>query len=152
MALLTVVVVDDEEDHASLLAAGFERLGYRARVYTGPSASYEALQAARLGQIDTAAAFVIDLNLDPRGLMDGDSLYRGLRHLGIRAPACLLTGASIDDVALHRRSRGFAAVVTKPPRMDAFRPFLTSLRAAPAQIGPMGDGEDSAIVSLSSLH
>jgi DNA-binding response OmpR family regulator len=153
-----VIVVDDEPTHARPLAAGFERMGLRARVFTGPRAAGYALLAAQSGAFDDAAALVLDLNLDHiHNVMHGPQLLRALRHAGVTAPACLLTGAFMDEEAASRLGVRFDCLIEKPARPGKFRPFLEPLLARAAESSctvldggacPIVDTEDSAVTTL----
>ncbi len=109
---LRILVVDDNEDGATLLAETLAELGYETRVaHDGP----EALRVA--------AEFAPDVGLLDIGLplMDGYELARRLRELeGLAGPLRLVAVTGYGQAADRDRAKraGFDAHLVKPVQLD----------------------------------
>ncbi|HEU4611149.1 MAG TPA: response regulator, partial [Kofleriaceae bacterium] len=125
-----VLVVDDNDDSAMLLAAALEHMGFTVAVaYDGP----EALQVASTFDPDVA---LLDIGLP---VMDGyelarrlqDQLGRTNRHDRLRLVA--LTGYGQDSDLQQSREAGFDAHLVKPVDMQEISAVITRLtRDAPS--------------------
>jgi CheY-like chemotaxis protein len=116
-----VLVVDDNEDAAELLAEYVGTLGYDVRVaLDGPS----ALRAA--DEFGPSIA-LLDLGLP---VMDGFELARRLRsaprHAGVRLVA--ITGYGQESDRERSRDAGFDAHLVKPVDMERLEQLLFELR------------------------
>jgi PAS domain S-box-containing protein len=119
-----VLIVDDNEDAATLMGTLLHALGYEARVvHDGPSALAEAERFA-------PQLALVDLGLP---VMDGFDLaqrFRGHPTLG-RTTLIAVTGygqARDRDMTAHA---GFSAHLTKPVDVDELRTVLATLAAQP---------------------
>jgi CheY-like chemotaxis protein len=117
-----VLVVDDNEDAATLLVALLQRLGYEARtVHDGPSALVEAPRYR-------PQLALIDIGLP---VMDGFALAQRLRELPelSSTPLVALTGyGQLRDREASARA-GFAAHLVKPVDASKLRAVLDELLA-----------------------
>jgi CheY-like chemotaxis protein/two-component sensor histidine kinase len=104
---ITVLVVDDNEDAARLVAEALDGVGYVTHVaFDG----VQGLDIARNHRIDVA---VLDLGLP---VMDGYEVARRLREIpGDRAPSLIaVTGYGQDTDRRRTREMGFDAHLVKP--------------------------------------
>jgi signal transduction histidine kinase len=114
-----VLVVDDNEDAAAMLAEYVESLGYRVRAaHDGPG----ALKAAVETPPDIA---LLDIGLP---VMDGYELAARLRQ-GAAAPKLVaITGYGQAADRQRTRAAGFDAHLVKPVDLEALAALLESLR------------------------
>jgi len=113
-----VLIVDDNEDAASLLYVALTALGYRARVATdGP-------RALEVADEFPAAIGVLDIGLP---VMDG---YELARHLRARGQIRLVAVTGYGQPSDHERSRavGFDAHLVKPIELGQLARLLDRLR------------------------
>ncbi|HTV03094.1 MAG TPA: ATP-binding protein, partial [Luteitalea sp.] len=109
-----VLIVDDNEDAAQMLAAILESEGYAtATAADGPS----ALAAARLS---VPAIALVDIGLP---LMDGYQLARHFKEDAelMKVPLVALTGYGQDQDRQQSAAAGFAAHLVKPVDLDRLR-------------------------------
>ncbi|HEX7836797.1 MAG TPA: ATP-binding protein, partial [Kofleriaceae bacterium] len=128
-----ILVVDDNEDAADLLAAALEAMGHTVRVaHDGP----EALKVAAGFGPDVA---VLDIGLP---VMDGYELARRLRELpGLeRLHLVAVTGYGQDADRRRSAEAGFAAHFVKPFDLGAIESLIKQLRSA----SPSSDDAASA--------
>ena len=106
-----ILIVDDNEDAASMLEAAFEMMGHEARC--------AATGASALAMAEAFAPDVVFLDLSLPD-MDGFEVARRLRASpGLdRAMLVALTGWSDPAIAARARAEGFAHFFVKP-----FDPF-----------------------------
>jgi PAS domain S-box-containing protein len=119
---LRVLVVDDNEDAADLLATSVRLMGHPARVaHDGPT----ALQIAADFQPQVA---LLDIGLP---VMDGYELARHLRALpGLESIRLIaVTGYSQEADRRHTAAAGFERHLVKPIQLDELQEALNSLRA-----------------------
>ena len=116
-----VLIVDDNEDAAELMATTLEHLGYTTHVaHDGPA----ALRALEQFTPDVA---LLDIGLPG---MDGYELAARLRALlGPRAGIVALTGYGQPEDRRRSKEAGFNAHFVKPVNLDALRKTLASLVA-----------------------
>jgi signal transduction histidine kinase/ActR/RegA family two-component response regulator len=120
---VSVLVVDDNEDAAEMLAEYVGSLGYRVRsAFDGPS----ALRAAE--QLQPAIA-LLDIGLP---VMDGFELARRLREAEAHAAIKLVAITGYGQEADRERSRqaGFDAHLVKPVDMEHLEQLLQELSTA----------------------
>ena len=116
----SVLIVDDNEDSASLLGEVLEMLQYEVAVANdGPT----ALEIACRRQFDFA---LLDIGLP---LMDGYELARRLRGSPSGGPRTLVavTGYGRDTEVAAAREAGFHAHVMKPVDIDSLQRTLRDL-------------------------
>jgi len=119
---MRVLVVDDNEDAADLLAMSVRLMGHLVRVaHDGPT----ALQIAAQFQPDVA---LLDIGLP---VMDGYELARHLRALPGLEPVRLIavTGYSQEADRRHTAAAGFERHLVKPIQLDELQEALNSLKA-----------------------
>ena len=122
-----ILVVDDNEDAADLLAASLEGMGYTVRVtYDGP----EALKVASGFGPDIA---VLDIGLP---VMDGYELARRLREQPKLERLHLVAVIGYGQETDRRRScaAGFAAHLVKPFDLDVIASLITQLTQRKPQL------------------
>ena len=115
-----VLIVDDNQDAAEMLAAYVQSLGYRVQVaFDGPA----ALNVAR--ELSPRIA-LLDLGLP---VMDGFELAGRLRQLpGLSAVKLIaITGYGQESDRERTRAAGFDAHLVKPVDMEALEDLLRSL-------------------------
>lgn len=117
---IRVLIVDDNQDAASMLAEAMRSFGYDTRfAFDGPSA------------LDDAARFkphviLLDLGLP---VMDGYEVAERLRLGGVPALLIAVTGYGQEADRSRSHSAGFAAHFVKPVDLDELRHFLDRLPA-----------------------
>jgi PAS domain S-box-containing protein len=115
---LRVLVVDDNEDGAAMLAEALEMLGYRTTVANdGPT----ALRIA--GEFEPHVA-LLDIGLP---LMDGFELANRLRAGWPDVKLVAITGYGQDTDRRQTRDAGFQAHLTKPVDLEKLAGILASL-------------------------
>ncbi|HEU4582297.1 MAG TPA: ATP-binding protein [Polyangiaceae bacterium] len=121
VARARVLVVDDNQDAAELLATAIEAMGHQAQIaYDGAS----ALQVAESFQPDVA---VLDIGLP---IMDGYELARRLRA-SVRAPQLVaLTGYGQERDKQESLRAGFQAHLVKPVDIQRLAVTIESLFAS----------------------
>jgi PAS domain S-box-containing protein len=124
-----VLVVDDNEDSAEMLAVFLSELGYE------PLTAGGALEALRLAREMVPDAAILDIGLPE---MDGYELARSIRsELGPRSPKLIaVTGYARDSDRACALENGFVEHVAKP--MDVGRLAIT-LRTLLASSTAAGD-------------
>jgi CheY-like chemotaxis protein len=121
-----VLVVDDNEDAAALLAEALERWGHRVQVaFDGPS----ALRAVERFTPDLA---LLDIGLPA---MDGYELARRLRALPALAHVRLLavTGYGQERDRRAAADAGFDGHLAKPVELGVLEAELSRIMSAPAR-------------------
>jgi CheY-like chemotaxis protein len=115
---MRVLVVDDNRDAASMLAAAMNSFGYDTRVASdGPSA------------LEIAAGFhphavLLDLGLP---VMDGYEVADRLRAAGVTVPLIAVTGYGQEADRDRSETAGFVAHFVKPVDLDELRHSLERL-------------------------
>lgn len=100
-----VLVVDDQEPHATSLAAALSTAGVRARaVFDGPS----AVGAVRAGDVDVC---VTDLVMPG---MDGAQVVEEVRKLAPSVAIIVFSGHAVSEMMTRVASRGVFACLRKP--------------------------------------
>jgi CheY-like chemotaxis protein len=109
---LNMLVVDDNEDAAELLAISLRERGHRVNVALDP---VEALEAVRRETPDLA---FMDIGLP---VMDGYELAEQMRkELGARCPALIaITGYGQEKDRARSAAAGFALHLVKPVQLEA---------------------------------
>lgn len=116
----TILIVEDEEDLRTTLAAQLTATGcFRART-AGTVAEAAAIALARDSRID---AIILDIGL-PDG--DGRDLCQRLRRHGIKVPIVMLTGSTLEEDVIAGLDAGANDYVLKPFRIAE---LLARLRA-----------------------
>ena len=105
---MTVILVDDDPDVLRSLRFAFEVEGFDVSAFS----SGEVLLAQP--HIDPNACLVLDLHLEG---VDGLTLLEGLRAVGHRHPAILIT--TPNDAVLARAARAGVGVIEKPLLCDS---------------------------------
>jgi signal transduction histidine kinase/ActR/RegA family two-component response regulator len=124
---ITVLVVDDNEDAASLMADSLERAGYITRVAHD---AREAIEAAR--EVQPAAA-ILDIGLP---VIDGFELAKMLRQEPGLERMCLIALTGYGQAADRERAlaAGFDRHLVKPVTVSAIRAVLdAAVSGIPAQ-------------------
>jgi len=124
---ITVLVVDDNEDAASLMADSLERAGYITRVAHD---AREAIEAAR--EVQPAAA-ILDIGLP---VIDGFELAKMLRQEPGLERMCLIALTGYGQAADRERAlaAGFDRHLVKPVTVSAVRAVLdAAVSGIPAQ-------------------
>jgi len=112
-----ILVVDDNDDAASMLAALLEHLGHVVRfAYDGPSA---------LAMVQDFAPEIALLDIE-LPVMDGHELARRLRGLDVTAKAYLVavTGYGQEADRVRALAAGFDEHTTKPVGLDTLRAII----------------------------
>jgi CheY-like chemotaxis protein/two-component sensor histidine kinase len=122
----SILVVDDNEDAAELLAHGLRQRGHRVHVALDP---VEALSAVRSARPDIA---LLDIGLP---VMDGYELAAQLRTelAGSCPPLIAITGYGQENDRRRSADAGFALHLVKPVQLDALLEAVA--RVAPAAAG-----------------
>ncbi len=118
-----VLVVDDNEDAATTLAASLEDAGHEVRIaYDGPG----ALRVAESKQVDVA---LLDIGLP---VMNGYELIRRLRELPHlqSMPAVAVTGYGQASDRMRSQAAGFDAHLVKPVDLLEVESLVRELPAA----------------------
>lgn len=116
---LDVLLVEDHEDSALMLAQMLEHQGHRVTTATSVS---EALACLGGDQGDRFGLIVSDVGL-PDGT--GHDLLRHVRAtLGLQTPAIAVTGYGMDEDVARARAAGFAVHLTKPVHLFQVREAL----------------------------
>jgi len=105
----TILVVDDEEMVATMIARSLERLGYEVVCTTTPE---EALEAFR----ENPDAFDIVITDQTMPGMSGVDLGRTMLAMRPSLPVILCTGYSDSATEASARAGGIAAFISKPAR------------------------------------
>ena len=123
-AKLCILVVDDNEDAAHMLAMLLEDDGHEVMTECDPVVALERVQATR------PDVCLLDIGL-PR--MDGNELARRLRATAAGRDATLiaLTGYGQASDREKAAQAGFDHYMVKPPDPVALRDLLRSVPAAP---------------------
>lgn len=116
-----VLVVDDYEDVADMVALLFRRVGFSTRV------CYSAREALDVAQAETFPVVVSDIGMPQ---MNGYELARALRALpGYEYSALIaITGFSMYDDSERSRAAGFDHHFTKPIEPITFTSFIERLK------------------------
>jgi PAS domain S-box-containing protein len=129
---MNVLVVDDNEDGAMMLAEALQLSGYNTRVaQDGPM----ALQVSREFKPEVA---LLDIGLP---VMDGYELARRLRKESGSHNLTLIavTGYGQDVDRARSREAGFDAHLVKPVDLDALRSLIKRFSTRSSLVGPPGD-------------
>lgn len=100
-----VLIVDDNEDAATLLAEALELRGCEVKV------AFDAAAALRLASVGTFDLALLDIGLP---VMDGYELAGRLRELGHHAPLLALTGYGQPSDTQRAMDAGFQRHLVKP--------------------------------------
>lgn len=100
----TVLVIEDNADHAELISWTVRKLGYEAKVATTAG---DALMRFGLGHVD---AIVMDYSLPDE---DGLHLLPRLRKLDAVIPIIMVTAHTDRFIAEEARSKGITGFITK---------------------------------------
>ena len=113
-----LLIVEDNDDTASVLRWGLEQLGYEVAIaHDGPV----ALQVAQTFSPDVA---VLDLNLP---VMDGWELAKRLRTRKSGLHVIAVTGYGEDEARARSSQAGFSDHLTKPVDIDAIHAAVQRL-------------------------
>ena len=116
--LRRILLVEDQDDMATLLKDGLELMGYAVVIaHNGPL----ALRLARDFQPDVA---VLDLGLP---VMDGWELAKRLRAQHPAMKIIAVTGYADDAARVRSQEAGFAAHLVKPVGIDAIDQAVKSI-------------------------
>jgi CheY-like chemotaxis protein len=120
----SVLIVDDNEDAAHLLAMLLEDDGHEVMTESDPVIALERAQATQ------PDVFLLDIGL-PR--MDGHELARRLRATDAGRDALLVALTGYGQLAEREKAQaaGFDHYLVKPPDPQALRRLLQSARAHP---------------------
>jgi nitrogen-specific signal transduction histidine kinase/ActR/RegA family two-component response regulator len=130
-----VMVVDDEEPLAELMAQVLTTHGYDVDVASGGKAAMDLLLVSR----DAYVAIILDLTMPG---MDGAETLMALRGAGLKSPVILMSGLE-RNLALYRVPRGeYASFLRKP-----FSP-ANILSALQAVLDPSSQGTDESVLML----
>jgi two-component system response regulator HydG len=112
---LRVLVIDDEEAHADVLAESLERLGYECvRATSG-------LAGARLIDEEDFDVILTDLKMDD---LDGLALLRKAKQVLPDAEVVLITGYGDVETAVEAMQQGAANYLTKPVDLKKLRAMV----------------------------
>ena len=120
---LRVLIVDDNEDAAGLLAEALQLAGYHTRI------AFDGRSAMAIASAFEPHVAVLDLGLP---LMDGFELAAGLR--GFKRPPCLIavTGYGTTADVTRTQKSGFDLHMVKPVDIDELLDYLGGLDASQA--------------------
>lgn len=119
--MIRVLVVDDDQELANLLAFGLQRRGHVVELAANGS---EALERVRRARFDVV---LVDWNMP---VMDGPSfLQQYRREAGTSLPPIVAMSGDPQSAAQAVRL-GAAAVVLKPFRLEALETLLVNLADA----------------------
>jgi len=126
---LSILIVDDNEDAATMLAMLLEDSGHAVMTESDPIVALERAQATR------PDVFLLDIGL-PR--MDGHELARRLRALPETRAATLiaLTGYGLAVDREKAAQAGFDHYMVKPPNPEVLERLLQSVAPRARQEGP----------------
>jgi DNA-binding response OmpR family regulator len=99
----SILIVDDDSNTRSTLAAGLEFRGFRVRT------AENGLDALQLVETELPAVVLLDIEMP---VLDGEGFARSLVEQGIRLPIIVMSGAP-NAPALAERI-GAVACLTKP--------------------------------------
>jgi two-component system response regulator HydG len=108
----TVLVVDDDPNHAEGTAEALEAVGYRCRIATGGK---QALEMLRDGQYDLV---LTDLVIDE---VDGFDILRRAQDLNPFVAVIVFTGHGSIETAVEALKNGAVDYLVKPLNLDALR-------------------------------
>src|SRR5689334_17126703 len=116
MGSVRILVVDDEEDNATLLGRALRRLGHEAVLAFHPVDAIHLLDAS----ID---AVITDIHMP---LMDGVRLAEAVRRVRGDVPIAFCTGSDPSD-SMVRRATAYGAVFGKLWKLDEVRAVLEGM-------------------------
>lgn len=133
---LRVLVVDDNEDAAELLAEALRAVGHRVAV------AHDGASALRLLDTDAADIGLLDVGLPD---MDGFELARRIHgRSGFEAmPLVAVTGYGQDSDRKAAQAAGFCALLVKPARLDELGAMILRLARARATKDDTGASEEA---------
>jgi CheY-like chemotaxis protein len=120
----TLLVVDDNQDAATLLAQGLQAMGHAVHV------AYDGIEALRIGGLHVFDAAFLDIGLP---VMDGFELATRLRELpGFRgARLVAVTGYGQASDRQRTAAAGFDEHLVKPVELDAVEQLIAGFAANP---------------------
>jgi DNA-binding response OmpR family regulator len=119
---MRVLIVEDDEPIAELIATALEGAGYSVQVAPDGAAALGALESAK------PDALVVDINMP---VMDGFSFLEAVRARKIDLPALMLTAQSSSEDIRRSMQLGASDFIGKPFEMRLFlRRFERMVQAA----------------------
>lgn len=109
----SILVVDDEPDHAEVMSESLARLGHKTEIANGLSDARSLLGKKRFDVI------VTDLLMD--GRRDGLEVLAASKHLSPAPPVVLVTALNDVPTSKQAMSEGAFDYITKPLDLDSFR-------------------------------
>ena len=119
-----ILLMDDDEMVRTLMARRLERLGYAVEV-TAEGA--DAVAAYRRGMQNGRPYAAVILDLRVREGLDGAGTIRQLLDVDPGVRAVVTTGQTDDPVLSDFWDHGFAAVLTKPCRLQDIEDVLAKV-------------------------
>lgn len=119
----TIVLLDDQEDIADLLAEGIRIEGFDVECYTTPPACMERLLRGPL-----PCLLVVDYFI---GEMSCPTLLREVGDTGVHLPIVCITGAPLsNDAQAELQQLGVLEVLVKPVGLDQVLDAIASIGRA----------------------
>lgn len=112
-----VLLMDDEEDVAAIVAEVLRRLGLDVVTTAEGAAAVREVASARSGG-RPFALLILDLTVP--GGMGGKEAIQAIRQIDPKVPAIVSSGYSADPVMANYHAHGFQAVVPKPYDLATF--------------------------------
>ena len=109
----TILVIDDEEDHAQVMCEALTRQGHKCDV------TYSLAEA--LGKLDRRAYDVVVTDLVMDGRRDGLELLKKVKGLEPPPPVILVTAHGDIRTAVQAMDQGAYSFIEKPLDLEHFR-------------------------------
>ncbi|MCF6157429.1 MAG: sigma-54-dependent Fis family transcriptional regulator [wastewater metagenome] len=113
-----ILVIDDEEEHASAAAEVLEKVGYRCRI---AKSGKEGLKIVETGEVDIV---VTDLIMHD---IDGLQILKATKEILPEAEVVLITGYGTIETAVDAMQKGAATYLLKPININHLRAEINKL-------------------------